>query len=456
MMPLLLRAQHLAGLVFANALGTVVAQVAQVIAIPIQLRSLGAEQYGMMALFLSFVAVGSVVDAGISSTSLRFVARSRDRPKLLRHVLASSLTVILMISALFLLGGQAVAALIVALSGKSSIGGMDLPLLTALVTTGVATTILLSFGLGILRGLRSYRLFSICETSARLLLVIAVTATAAFTGEVLYVIISYTAVTGLAALAVLGVALREARAPFRLTTNLHYFRRHMANFSKWIWLQSVVGYLGAQADRFVVAAFMNLETLSMYSIAMSLATALSVASNAAAGFLLPEAAARLRQREWLAASFIRLTFLLSAATSVIVLAFSPFADPLLTLWLGPPYGSSVALFLVPLLWVVSSTVTSIPGTQLAVAMGHVRLTAIAGLIGNGIVLTGIVLGGWWFGTMGVVGAKLLALPLGFSIRAVIAAKVFKLRPPILVALKVTWPTLAGAAVGLSLFGTLFR
>lgn len=446
------RGGKLFSLLFSNGFGTAAGQAAQIIAIPIQIQSLGTANFGLLALFLSLVAASTIADGGIGSTTLRFVARSAKRPKLTEYVLASGITAILIIGIGIGLLAQAMG-LIYALAwgdGSGTSGRAGVALIAVLVSAAIVMSMLANVGMNTLRALRQYRTFAISETTYKLLQPLVLTIVALTTGDITAVLFYYCIVIGVYTLIILVLAARLAGVRLMLTFNFHYFRRRMLNFSKWVWVQSMFGYLGSQADRFVVAGFLGLEVLGFYSVAMSVANSLLALASAAAGFLLPEVARRLGRHDWLVETFRYSTFLLSTVSATANLAITPVAPFVLGLWLGSDNAAQVLPFAIPLLWAASSMITSIPATQFLNAMGRAQLGAMIGMFSNFASLASLIILGWLFGASGIIAAKLLALPLGLAARTIVIDRVFKLQRPALEALSLTWPVLFGTIISMAM------
>lgn len=445
------KARKLASVFASNAAGTVLGQLVMLVAIPAQLHHLGAAQFGLLVLFNSFVAAGALTDAGIGPTVQRFVARTDRHPKALEHVIASSLTVILIISAAITVLGLAGMQVYVLAKGAAPVAGSVHPLtLAALVAAAVSASMVSGLGLNILRGLRHYRVFALCESIHRVVLPLLSTLVAVLTRDAKAVLLTVCLWTLASALATLWYAGRRAGVPIHMTRNLRYFRRSMFNFSRWVWAQAVFAYAGSQADRLVVAAAMSLSALATYAIAVSAANALLAVMTAGGAFLLPEAASRMSDRAWLSRSFVRFTMLFSGASALAIVCFLPIARPVLELWVGVAAAGQILPILLPLLWTISNAAASAPGNHILNAMGHSKFAAIAGAIANTLVLASMIIGGAMFGLWGVVGAKLMSLPFGFCIRATTAHRIFKMPHPISTAIRMLWPTLVGVLVVLPL------
>jgi O-antigen/teichoic acid export membrane protein len=445
------KARRIGAAFASNAAGTVLGQIVQLVAIPLQLHYLGTAQFGLIVLFNSLVAAGSLTDAGIGPTVLRFVARTQRHPKALEHVIASSLTVIVMISALLAVAVLAGTQAWIGWHGVTPVAGTVHPLaLAGLVAAAVSTSMVSWLGLNMLRGLRQYRVFALCESIQRVVLPLLCTLVAVITRDAAWVLFALCIWTALAAAVTLRYAARRARVRLHLTSNLRYFRRRMFSFGRWVWAQSVFAYAGSQADRLVVAGAMGLSALGIYAVAVSAANAFLAVLTAGGAFLLPEAASRLADRAWLTRAFVRYTLMFSAVSALGIVAFTPLAKPVLDLWVGAPIAVQVLPVLLPLLWTISSAAASAPGSHILNAMGHSRFLAAAGAIANTLVLLLMVAGGALFGLWGVIGAKLFAVPFGFCIRAVTSARIFGLPHPIRTAFKTMWPTLIGALIVLPL------
>ncbi len=445
--PLLLKARRVASLFASNAVGTVLGQVVQLVAIPAQLHYLGAAQFGLLVLFNSFVMAGALTDAGIGPTVLRFVGRTERHPKALEHVIASSLTAILILSAVVSALGIGLGWAYGTQNGGVRIADSATPILLAVfIVSAIAASMVVGLGLNILRGLRQYRAFSLCESAHRIFLPLLSTAAAVIWRDASAVLLVNVIWTLLAAIGILIYATRKVGVPLHLTNNLRYFKRRMFSFSRWVWVQSAFAYGGSQADRFIVAGFMDLQALAPYSIAMSVANSLLAVLAAGGGFLLPEATSRLNDRAWLARSFVQYTTLFSAISAASILLFIPMSPYLLNVWLGASHGVKVLPILLAVLWIISNASSSTPGSQLLNAMGHSKFAAFAGAAANGFILLAMLLGGHLWGLWGIVGARMLSIPFGFCIRALTAQRIFNIPRPLWVAIKMVWPTLAGTLI----------
>jgi hypothetical protein len=147
---------------------------------------------------------------------------------------------------------------------------------------------------------------------------------------------------------------------------------------------------------------------------------------------------------------VRYTLLFSAVSALGIIAFIPLARPVLDLWVGAPIAVQVLPILLPLLWTIGNAAASAPSNHILNAMGHSKFAAAAGATANTLVLLLMVAGGALFGLWGVIGGKLVALPLSLGIRAVTAARIFGLPRPVRTAFTMLWPTLAGGLVVLPL------
>ncbi|MDL2337693.1 MAG: oligosaccharide flippase family protein [Pseudomonadota bacterium] len=445
------QARRLASVFASNASGTVLGQAVQLVTIPLQLRFLGAEQFGLLVLFNSFVMAGSMADAGIGPTTLRYVARKCHSRRSVEHVVASGLTVLcamfLGLSVLALLGAAAYAHWALPPETANAMGPV---VYVGFVLLALGASMLCGLGHNILKGLQQYKRFAVLESIHRMGLPLVTTATAVCTGQVTWVLVSSCVWMLMSACLTLRVVIVRAGIAIRLTRHLHYFRKRMLSFSSWTWVQAVFGYLGTQADRLIIASVMSLSTLAAYAVAMSVTNAALAVMSAGASFLIPESASRVNDMDWLRRSFTRFTFLLSAVSALSIVAILPFAELLLSAWLGAGSATLVFPILVPLLWTFSNAATSIPGNYMATAMGHSKAVALMGAAGNSIVLISMIAGGMTFGLYGVLGGKLSSILVGFCIRCELARRVFLIPNAAAAATRMVWPTLLGCFLVLPL------
>lgn len=431
-------------------------QIAQLLVIPFLLHALGTERYGLFALFLAIVASGGILDAGVGPTVLRFVARAGRRSLLVEHIVASAITVVLLIGIVIFVLASAAAALFPVILSQNIGGQVSTFSFVLLTTASLVFAMLATVALNAIRGARKYRVFSFGETGLRVLQPLVVTGAAIWSGSITVVLASYCLVTGILAAILLLVMARQTGIELRLATDLRYFRRRMLRFGRWIWVQAICGYAGTQADRFIVLSLTDLHTLGIYSVAASVANGIMGVAGAASGFLVPEAAARIGRKDWLFRTFKRATLLLSGLSSLGILLLMFAAPGLLDLWLGEPRGREVVPFLLPLLWVTASGITSIPATNIANVVGAVRLTATIGIVANLVTLTSMVVGGHLFGPFGVVFGKWISLPMAVVARAIVLRYVFGSTRAFGPALILMAPTLLGAALGLAWIGAFLN
>lgn len=444
-------ARRIGSLFASNASGTVLGQLVQLATIPVQLRYLGAEQFGLLVLFNSFVMAGSLADGGIGPTALRFVAKFAHRARAVEHVVASALTMLVLmfaaVSILALTGAALYQSLVEPAPARLVLAPVPY---VGLVLVALGATMLSTFALSILKGFKHYRAFALIESLQRIALPLVATVMAVQTQNVKWVLIANCLCLGVAALLSLVSASKQCGVRIRLTGHLTYLRKRMLAFSSWVWMQSIFAYLGTQADRLIIASLMSLSQLASYAVAMSVANAALAVVVAGAGFLIPEAASRANDKTWLATNFARFTFMLSAVTAGCITLGLPVLQPFLVLWLGEEHALPVLPILLPLLWTISNAATSIPGNHILTAMGRSRFVAIAGATANTFVLAAMIIGGMSFGLAGVLGGKLLSVLAGFVIRRTIAHRIFDIPKPTLAAVRMVWPTLAGGLVVLPL------
>jgi len=252
---------------------TVLGQIVQLLAIPLQLHYLGPAQFGLIVLFNSLVAAGSLdgrrhrphgAALRRSHRPAPESPRARDRvkphgnPDHLRRDRR---------------GGLAGTQAWISWHGATPVAAPYTRRARGLVAAAVSASMVSWLGLNMLRGLRQYRVFALCESIHRVVLPLLCGRGGGDHPGRCLVLLALCVWTTVAAAVTLRYAGRRAQVRLHLTRNLRYFRRRMFSFGRWVWAQSVFAYAGSQADRLVVAGAMGLSALGIYAVAVSAANA---------------------------------------------------------------------------------------------------------------------------------------------------------------------------------------
>jgi O-antigen/teichoic acid export membrane protein len=317
---------------------------------PILVHHLGTEKYGVLSLALTTVAFLGVLDIGLSTSLVRFLAAD------LAHGRRREVSRIV--------GATIVAYALLGLAGTGLAAGFGVGLAHRFFgfsesIKGLATLTFVLVGAGFFFTLTGRAFGSAIAAAQRLDVTAAARALVAtvtwgggivaiYSGHGLGGVAFAIAVAPALALVFLVVAARRVVAGFAPTP--HFELRILARtfqFGLWIFLASTSGFLLFQFDRFVLGALKNVSAVAYYAVPGNVGAYLYAAIVTLSSVVIPvssELAARGDARR-LSGLYVRGTrliviVLLSASIPLVI-----FAHRILLYWIGPDFAarSTVAM-----------------------------------------------------------------------------------------------------------------
>lgn len=363
---------------FLNALGQGVPIAAAVVAVPLLVRELGAEKFGLLTLAWSIIGYASLFDFGVGRALTQLVAERRYR------VLDREIAAIVW-SALFALVGIGL--------GMGAIGFLSSPWAAhrgLTITAPVQSDALLAFRLlalgipfvvvntGVRGALEAYERFDLVN-AVRVPLGISM-----FVGPLLVLPFSHSLAAAVCAVLVARVIAVIAQA-FMMLRVLPAMRgrptfsvdvlRPIARFGAWMTVSNVLSPLMTQADRFLIGSVLSASVVAYYTAPYEMVTRLMALVALAVATSLFPAFARWRERDHARALFSRGMRLTAAALVPTMLAIIAFAHPILRLWLGAEFASqSTAVLQILGAGVICNGLAQIPFAHIQ-AIGRADLTA---------------------------------------------------------------------------------
>ena len=316
------------------------------IAVPVFLKSLGAEQYGRWMLLTALSSMVGWAGLGMGAATIREVAAARGRgdDAAAARCVGVAMLIVLVCSVVagsfllvgFLIGGHHLLA---------KMGGTQelLPIIVGAVFM-IAADQMDSVYAGALRGSERFDLAASVEIGARLSIV-AGTIVAALLSERLDIVIAVGVVLNL------GRVLLKATAVSSLLGGRAWIpawdlgiATKLVRFGKWSFLQLIGSAVFSTADRLVIGSILGADALARYSICLQLAQQVQSIPAAFGSFLFPyftrnAAAASAERNRW------SLTIATSALTILSLCIAAPLvflARPILDFWVGPDISSQGA------------------------------------------------------------------------------------------------------------------
>ncbi|MBI4500140.1 MAG: flippase [Gemmatimonadetes bacterium] len=389
-----------------NLLGSGFPLLLSLVTIPIIIKGLGLDRFGILSLAWGVVGYFGLFDLGLGRATTRFMAQAwgrGDRP-LAAAFFATSLGFNLFLG---LAGGGLLAFLThwlvdgwlnipAPLIEEARRSFLWLSVAIPLVVGGAAIT-------GALEAKGSFGVLNAIQLAESLLLRLGPVAALLFTTRldaiVLLMVLTKAASVAAALLACL-VSIPELRAHARPRRGLLV---PLLNFGSWLTVTNVVGPLMTYMDRFVVGAMLSMRAVAYYTAPSDALRRLQMVPSSLARVLFPvfggvTAGAPSRDQFHLYRQSIKFVtiVLVLPATAIIVLA-----RDLLGIWLGPGFAANSAV--VAQVLAIGAVINAVakPPYALIQGLGRTDVTAKMHLLEFGCYV-GLLYGlGSWFGVAGV-------------------------------------------------------
>lgn len=329
---------------------------------PFFLFRLGDEIYGQWVLINSLIASLGVLNLGLGEATIRFIAKYKSVDTLRTIKIANT-------TYSFYLG-ISISAIILLLSFFSleERFSMFIPqdtnnflylLKLGLILFGIKLVEQIIFS--IYKGFERFDLFSKNSVCSKTLLVLT-NIFVVLLGYSLETILTYAIVTSFAFLIIefffLGIFLPGFSVIPKFDKSVF---NEIISFGLWSWVQSIIGILGYQLDKFLVAYLAGVTVLAYYSIGFTIASQLFNVFAAGSNWIFPKVSRNELSLEKMEALYHRCQFILIAISSIAITIFYLVKDPFLKLWLGNesftkalPYINSYCLY------ILFTTITIIP------------------------------------------------------------------------------------------------
>jgi O-antigen/teichoic acid export membrane protein len=378
---------------------------------PLVLRHLGAAQYGVWAVATAIVSFGSIVASGFGDANIQQVATRRgagNGDSLLRAVRASF--------GIHLILGTAMALLLWVfapiLANRLSIAdaALNQACLSCIRIAAVLTVIraVETVCISTQRAFERYGAAVRISIAARLLSLAAAAVLAAFTRDVVYIMLATTAFAATALLAQF-IRLRQLLDYQSLTPSFDpVATRELIRFGIFTWLLSATGVMFSQADRLVAGASMGASAVVSYALCAQMSQPVYGLTAAGLHFLFPhlasqraKAAPAALRKALLAAFLINALIVLTLAGLLLV-----FSGRLLRFLASEAIAATSAPLLPSVLLGSVLLALSVSGSYAMLALGRVRPVTFINLAGTAALIIVLVFFLRGSGVMAIVLARL--------------------------------------------------
>ncbi|HEY6057373.1 MAG TPA: oligosaccharide flippase family protein, partial [Candidatus Limnocylindrales bacterium] len=364
----------------SNAVGQVIGLVALFVLTPYILARIGASGYGLWVLVGSLAAYGGLLDLGIGSAVVKYVAEHRARrdADASRALIATALRLYLALGALAFVLSLGVAAvfpdLFVAPADRQTAS-----LLVVLTGLNLGISIAAAPTTSVLVGIQRFDLYNVVGAGSTLLwAATTVVALAAGAGVVGMVALNVPITLLMRVLSLRFIRQAAPDLPFGYAGASRAAAATVFGYSASIFASQISDLLQKKTDEIVVAAAIAVSAVTPYAIGRRLSEITHVLTNQFVRVLLPIAselyATNDRERLvtlYLVSTRVTITLFASIGLPIVLLA-----GQILTVWVGPGFEDAVPV--IGILTAASFLLTSVwPAGSVLQGMARFRLVAIS-------------------------------------------------------------------------------
>ena len=312
---------------------------------PFVLHRIGPSDYGLWVLVSSLTGYASVLEFGISSAVIKYVAefRVRGEREQMTALIATALCLYTALGVLAILFSVVIAAVLPLIihvpPGDEAIATR----LVLLAGVGLGISIPATIIVGALRGLQRFDLLNLLTVINTLL----------SAGATIAVLLLGWGVLGVAAAAIPVTIITQIpglllvrRADPAMRIGWRGARRELvpmvARFSSKLFVTQIARQLQMRTDEIVIAAALPISSVTPYSFARRLGEIPNLLANQLIRTLMPLASGLHAERDWprLRAMYLASTRIALAIAAALAVVMSVLAPSLLSIWVGPAYAAA--------------------------------------------------------------------------------------------------------------------
>jgi O-antigen/teichoic acid export membrane protein len=328
-----------------NLAGGIAPLAVAVLTIPVILRGLGLDRFGVLTLAWALIGYFSLFDFGIGRALTQAVARvlatgpEHDLPTTVWSGLA-------VMSVVGLIGGGVCIAVVPTalehvLRIPTSLRGETLG--AAYIASAIVPVVIVTAGLrGVLEAQQKFGFSNLVRIPLGVMTYVAPLVVLPFTRNLAAVLAALAVTRVVALFGYFFICLGSNRALRHVAVSAASVRRLIA-FGGWISVSNFVSPIMVYMDRFVIAAIMPIAIVAYYTTPFEAVTRLFVVSSAVGGVLYPAfATSYAHDRQRAAALSSRGSKYLFVALFPVLLASVVFAKELLGIWIDPRFAEQAA------------------------------------------------------------------------------------------------------------------
>jgi O-antigen/teichoic acid export membrane protein len=332
-----------------NLLGQGAPMLAALISIPLLIKGIGVDRFGILTIAWMLIGYFSLFDLGIGRAMTQLVSEklARDEYAALPALIWTGLIAMLAL-------GMVATVLIVGLSGWAIDGGLKIPLAlraeagnALLVLAPAVPMVVVATGLrGILEARQQFRATNLVRIPLGILMFVGPLCVLPWTDSLVAIFAILLAIR----LGTMLTLFRMCRSALPEIAQVRFERRilpELFKFGGWMTVSNIISPVMVQMDRFAIGAMLSMAAVTYYATPFEMVTKILMISGAISGVAFPTFARILAQGNRAEANrlYWRSVKLVALGTLPPVLIIVLCADLLLRIWLHDSFPSESAMVL---------------------------------------------------------------------------------------------------------------
>ncbi|WP_445367271.1 oligosaccharide flippase family protein [Methylomonas sp. BW4-1] len=384
-----------------NFMGAATPALANLIAVPVLVNSLGDANYGLLSLVLAVVGYFGLLDISATQGSTRFIAEydSLGQPRQANEVISFGLIIYLVIGLCGMTLIYFGAPLLIKNVFEIPAENID----TALATLKLAAVAFLfsqvqSYLISVPQAMQRYAISATTEAIFGSAAPIISMGVALLTGSIEDVV---AARLGLSVInvGVLSICILRIRPDFKISKAGKSIRRRLLSFSAFSYLSTITGISYAQSDRLILGILLGLGEITLYTVPTTLVNRLFGMTYRLGSVIYPAASklAALGDRDGVRSVYLLTSRYMTAINSLLILMLTVYGQDLLNLWVGPQFvEQGYPVLVIIALGIFIDSMTNLP-SLVNNAIGHPKTTGLfavaRAVFGIGALIVGTQKGG---------------------------------------------------------------
>lgn len=330
-----------------NILGASLPLVLAVVTLPVLIRGIGTERFGVLAIAWVILGYFGLFDFGLGRATTKFLAEDFEHGRVV-EARALFWTSLLLNGALGILGGLVLGAsaswLVESVLNVPTVLRSETLGAFYLMAASVPLVTLTTAARGVLEARHSFGLLNILQVPTSALTQIAPLLVLPFTNTLVW-LVGALVISRLLGTAVFVVAaLRQFEAPLAGSFLASKRLRGLFSYGGWLTVTNVIGPLMVYADRFVIGSLASMSAVTYYATPYEAVTRLWILPHSLMRTVFPifSAVKEVQRRSEIYVSSIKYLALTLALVVATVIVFAP---DILGLWVGETFAEKSTLVL---------------------------------------------------------------------------------------------------------------